>query len=431
MLVVILSCLLLLCALLAHGSRSLTSPAVLFTSSWSLLVLFALVFGSVYTYSADALAAMGALIACFIAGCLLVSSSRAAPHRTGPRPEGVPVEDRWRPKISRNAILLGALVGLFGAAVVSRTLGHSLLAFGSVGEFFAASQENAVSLYRGENAIPFVGKICFAVLQLACLASGAKLVLTKDQKIRWELIALGVAAVAWTLVTTQRTYVLVPAVWWLSGYVAASTYVGGSRRLKPRSVLLAAVGATAFGAAILAVRLVRTGSSASSASGLIDSSRPWLAGYIPAFSSTYSRSTGESGSALTGLLQGVRALIGQGSDQLSGGYENIGNGDSSNAGTILRFFLAGGDVLTAGVYLFALGCLCQFAYRRARNGYPLGAVAYAACIAGILWSPNSWFYGYGGRILAAILAGGLVFVSMKRSMGRAEHATEPPVAQLT
>ena len=416
MLAVILCCLLVAGALLVHGHRSLAAPATLFTLSWALLVLFAVLFGGPYVFSPSALAVMSLLLASFVAGCLLVGAMAGGRPDTGePRP--VPTfEERWLPSIPRWAVLVCAAVGVVGAGIVSLSFGHSLLSFSSLTDLLGASQQNAVAIFRGENAIPFDGKLTFAILQLGCLLSGARFVFNSDRRQVWEMGSLAFAALLWSIVTTQRSYILVPAVWGLSGVVAAYVYAGGLRRvIRPRSVVLTGFGAVVFGGLVLALRLVRTGGAAAPAvagHGLLDSSRPWLAGYIPAFSSAYVQSVqSTAGHSWSALFSGFVALVGKGSDQLSGGYQYIGNGDTSNAATILPFFIGGGGVFGAAIALFALGCACQFAYRRASHGSLTAALAYACAAAGILWSPNSWFYGYGGRLLTVIIAIALLLLA--------------------
>lgn len=393
-------------ALLLHGTRSISAPATLFTFAWSLLILFAVLFGSPYAYTTRGLAIMSMLLLCFIAGCLLVSAVSPVAHV--PRST---YESRYVPSIPRLAVLVGALLGAAGAVIVSASFGNSLLDIGSLSELLTASESNAVSIFRGESAIPFAGKLCFSALQLASLLSGARFVLSANQRHVWELASLAGAALLWSLVTTQRSYLLVPAIWWLSGLLAAYAYGGAQRRpLRFRSLALGAFGTLGFGAVVLVLRLVRTGSvETGSSSGLLESSRPWLAGYIPAFSSSVSGdASSDQPPSLSALLLGVRALLGQGSDELSGGYAYIGNGDFSNAATALRFFVLAGGLVGGGILLVLVGCASQVAYRRARAGSELGAVAYASIAAGILWSPNSWFYGYGGRLLVVIVAVGLV-----------------------
>ena len=379
----------------AHRWQSVLAPAPLWNLCWFLLFISGSVLGSDYNYDPTSVILLSIAALSFSLGCFFVDVTPAVNNvDRGNRLINL--------KIPTSLVWICAVVGFYGCVQLSRHLGTPLLNVRSIAELFDAGQQNAVLLFRGEAELTQSAKISFAALQIGHALAGARQRLSPTRGGTLAACGLVLVALLWNSVTTQRSYLLVPAVWFAAAYIAAATWQGA--RVLPTKVVYRAITAVVgLGVAVVFFRAIRVnGSDAGLSSEGLASAKLWVAGYIPTFSAWYARGMDGVGQSY-GLLNGVLGILGGKGDPTGlGGYEDIGGGATSNAPTMMHstFILAGTG--WALMIMLLLGMVAQVVYLRAFAGDLVGGALYVGVVAGILWSINAWFFGYGGRVLAYI-----------------------------
>jgi hypothetical protein len=302
----------------------------------------------------------------------------------------------------------GALLfGLLGAAILSNALGMPLFSFRSFRAAFDASAENAGAIFRGEAVYPLSAKLCFVMLQVGFIFAGIQLALRRGASFYSLLAGLLITVLIWTIITTQRSN-LVVAISWLIGGAAAA--VVASRReaaiSRPSLVFKAALAAFIIAVTIIAVHAIRLKmTDVSQVRGLLDYVRPWFAGYLPAFSAWYS-------DKWNGQIDLGRSLFGADMGQLR--WDNmvdIGDGRTSNAVTSISIFIRSFGVLGSIGFVMALGFVSQRTYVSCRSRSAIGWATYTLVVATILWSPNMWFLSYGSRVAAAFVPAAIILLA--------------------
>ncbi|QCB94540.1 hypothetical protein [Cellulomonas shaoxiangyii] len=411
------SVLVLLFALTAYRASSILAPAPLWNAAWAVLFLATGALGADFIYSTNAVMILFLAVLTFNVGAVLVDSApRDGERRDDTMPRRIP---SW--------ILLACVgVGLLGAVELSRSFGTALLELRSLGELFSAGQQNAVLIFRGEAELTQLQKASFALLQAGSVLAGAKVRLERSRTAVMWCGAFLLTAMLWSSITTQRSYLLILAVWAVAGYVAAAVRQG-TFVLPPKTLLRAGASVAVLALLVVYFRAVRVSGDGASLSGdTFASARLWVAGYIPTFSAWYDNGGSNAGEVSPGLLGGVYALFGAGTEggDDSGGYEYIGAGLSSNAATMMRSVFSTAGVFAAFVSMATYGIVAQAVYRRALAGRTVAAAMYAGVVASILWSTNAWFFNYGGRLLA--LAAVVTFAVAVRTLRADEAVTVRP-----
>lgn len=354
--------------------------------------------GSGYDYSPVAVLVLVVLVVSFtLPGLLLASVTRSDPKAW--RATAMMAEPpTW-------LLLLGAVVASVGVARLGADVGMSVFNIRSLGELFDIGQENAAAVFQGEHAISAATSAALAVFQAAIALTGVRLVIRPSRSTYALTGYLLFLALLSSTFTTQRSYLLVPIVWFIAGYVAALV-ASGRRGLSRRTLALSFLSGIILLALIVFLRAVRTaGSGAELSESTWAPTRLWLASYVPTFSSWYNASA--EGPSDLGLLNGVVALVGPllGMDVAddSYGFHYVGLGSWSNAGTVMIRVAGPAGATWGAVTLIILGMLAHFTYERTAQGRPLAATLYIGVLSAIFWSINSWFFGYGSRVLALAL----------------------------
>lgn len=404
--------------------RSIVAPAVVWMGAWSGLLLLAAVLGQNYIYAPSALIAALAAIAAFPVGAAVTA---IVPARVSRDPRGLAV------LYDKSVLIQGmcALFGVGGAVYLSVYYGQSLLSVRSVEQLLTGASSVAAAIYRGEASMPAVAKLAFAVLQVGFLVSGVA-VAARHPRAWMMFAALCVAMILWPLVTTQRSFLFVPITFWVGSFAATMIFLRRDAVLSRPKVLLAGGAALiALASLVVALQTVRMGAR-TGLGPVLDHMRPWIAGYLPAFSGWFERWDGSANGGAS-FLGGLIALVTGGVEQAAGAERGltmvpIGAGDYSNAPTALPLFF-GSFGLLGGVAAIALfGAICQLVYRSCRAGSPIACVLMGAVLGAIIWTPNAWFFGYGSRVFAIVvlavavwLAGKVLFAS-----ANAMQAFDPP-----
>ncbi|MEV8218579.1 O-antigen polymerase [Microbacterium sp. NPDC077391] len=397
----------LLAASLAR-SRSPLAPAPLWNACWALLFLSAGVLGQAYEYDASSTALLFFLAASFNVVPLLASHD-AHEYSVEKRRSLSSALDfpAW-------LLVMTGLVGLLGAVQLSSQLGTSLLSADSLARALEASSDNASLIYRGEVVRSSFGTMSYAVMQFGFAALGARMRIRPDRWI-WLVLPLNIlSAAAWTLVTTQRSYFLVSILWLVAGYVAAAV-ASGNEKISLKLTVSAVSAVVALTIFVVASRAVRvSGANAQLDANAWSSATLWAAGYIPTFSSWHAAGGGSEiypFRLLAGVFSAFGLAIETGVQADGETFTYIGNGQLSNASTMMRAAVLGGGIVGAFLIVIALGAISAAIYHASRRGSPLAAGAYVGVVATILWSINAWHFTNANRVIAQVLIMGAIGAS--------------------
>lgn len=395
-------------------SRSLLAPAPLWNLCWCLLFVVGAALGGGYFIDASSTVYLFILALSFNLFPLLAS------RRDSPL-------DEERAQLIRRALvgpgwlLVGtAAVGLMGAFDLSAGLGHSLLNLDSIAAVFDAGKENAAELYQGTVTRSATQTFSYATVQFGAAAVGARIRVEASRASLFLLLINAVAAMSWSVVTTQRSYFLVPLLWFIAGYIAAAVATG-DERISRRALGWAGLTMGAVVAFVVLARAIRVaGADTAFDLSVVEQGKHWAACYIPTFAQWHSEGGGSDIYPLR-LLSGVLSFIGiDAEDGMSADGETftyIGNGLTSNAATMMRAVVLAAGTAGAVVVVILLGALSQFVYSSARASKPWAIAVYTGVVASIIWSVNAWQFSYGNRVLAQVM----ICVALSVSVLLARH----------
>lgn len=417
----------LLFALSAHRYQSWLAPTPLWNLCWAALFAATAFLGHGFDYPPGPVSVLALLAAAYnIPGFLLNSSiTRTAEAKSGAQIAA------FTPPIW--LVLAAGLIGAIGLVRLGQELGTSVLSIRSFDQLFSAGQTNATAIFRGEARLSFIVNVTFSALQLGAALAGARIAIKPTKRAVVAAGVLLVIAFLWSSITTQRSYILVPIVWFAAAYVASLVWMG-RRKIPGRAVFWSAVGGGALVLAIVFLRAVRTnGMDAGFSEATFAPTRLWLAGYIPTFAAWYKQAE-ESGLSF-GLFNGIVALaqpllgIRGADDGGESNYYSIGSGLTSNAGTSMMRIVGDGGMVWGLLTVLTLATIAHVVYVRAARGGPVAAATYIGVVAFTLWSTNAWFLGYGGRVLALIglmVLAGMAGRRLKRKLANLERPRKKP-----
>ncbi|MGW8481869.1 hypothetical protein ACWGJP_01925 [Microbacterium sp. NPDC055903] len=408
----------LLTLLSAHRYRSWLAPAPLWNLAWSALFFSTSTLGYGFDYSAGSVSVLATLAALFnVPGFVLNSKIPDDTDRAQVRNYAPPT---W-------LLVLMLAAGLVGIGQLSVSLGMSIFSIRSLDQLFLFGQQNAASIFRGEVSLGWMSNLTFALLQCGAALAGCKIAWRPNRAAYFVTAGLIGTALLWSSVTTQRSYLLVPVIWFVAGYVAALVALG-ARRPPLRAVAAAAALGIILLILVVFLRSVRTsGADAGLSEASFAPTRLWLAGYIPTFSAWFDQAVATSLSA--GVFGGIVALIQpifgiRATDDGQGVFYPIGSGLTSNTGTAMMTIVGSGGFVWGMLIIVALGAIAHLAYVGAAKGNAVAVAGYIGVLAGTLWVTNAWFFGYGGRVLALVLL--LTFAAMARREAFRQTGTRPP-----
>lgn len=392
-------------------TKSPVIPAAVWLFAWSAMFMLAAVFGSDYRYYPLSLTVLVLILLAFPLGSLLGISGAYESHDENLEL----IEDitKFAPAI----MIACGLIGIIGVVFVARALGISLHSLGSLKMFVALAKQAANSLHTGEQSVPTSASICEAFLQMGFAVCGVAVAARRFMK--WQtggLFALLIfVAMLWTAITTIRSYVLIPVLWYFGGFITTKVFLHAEGTVLNRRVIVAFCVVMPLALlTIIVVQSIRMGDyRLQLLSAAAHHMRPWFGGAIPGFCVWYFNSSLNQTVAGPSIFAGIEKTFGIAQQT---GYVNlateldIGSGDTTNAETAIKVFVenfgAPGAMLAAATF----GFLVQRLYELARSRYLVGLGLLPIMMATVLYSPNYWFLGYGSRILAGILFFALVLV---------------------
>ncbi len=373
---------------------SANSPAIIWLGAWAAAIVIFLVFRGPYEISGAIALVVLCMVASFAVGAVVAQAT------------GRQARNQVLPAVTFNRGRLAGLQwicvagGLAGAVTFARELGTPTAALLNPGKLVQSSAANAALIFQGEVAQTATVKLGFAALQLGFVLAGFELSELRRfrgrQLVRY--LALIGTALLFTLLSTQRSFLLVPIVWTVAAWNAGLLATGRRLRLSPKIVARVSVAIVVLIGGAVLMRAIRTGSSAAEAAEASEY-RTWVAGYLPGLEAWYSEWDNEP-TLGTELSIGLRALVGTVDDPDSDdNLVRLANGDTTNALTLLRFLIADIGVAGSALALGAAGFVTDRMARRVAISPVANLSLVVGSLAAILWSPNSWFFGYGGRLL--------------------------------
>ena len=376
---------------------------------WSLVwgVLFGLngVFGGPYIQSAITNTLMFLFVCCFLLG------NKIPIAKTQLQSDAIP--DLQLPGV----LIFVIVCSVVGMAAPYELLTHGGASLGGVDSYGDLASSIGGELKTGVIEQSIFGKIAFAAPQAAVVVAGIAATLSIfTVRRRLLMIALAVAPlVTYTIISTLRSSTLVAVFLLGSGIIAGFCPTGRERSIfRGKSALL--IFATVFLLALMSIffQSIRLKDYGFSEVGkTVEHMRIWVAGVIPGFNGwlwhTWSGHLTYGATMfrfLAGLITGKSSFI-----------ENVATdiylGDYSygNACTTLRPIINDFGLLGCAVFLFFWGLTSRWMLTKAREGKPAYMILFACNLAAVIFSANGWWFNYGSRWLAPVIALLYLFIS--------------------
>lgn len=388
---------------------SLLTPASLWSLGWLLLILFTTIFGSDYFYSYTMLIVILGFIISFVIGYIVMNSlltgrgklSQIKAYRSIPEVYPIPASSRIQIVfLSISMISLSIMLSKFG-------LNISMLSnFSSIAN---SASSNASMVYSGEVSLGMNETIGFAFLQAAFVLNGIDNAMNNRKKHRYLFFVVIVfGSLLWSAVTTTRSYIVVPLVWWIAGFYAAKVYRNDVDSLIDsafiRKLLLFIAVLVLVILFFQAVRM--SGDEGEFNMSLLEHMRPWIAGYVPALSVWYENNWSGDYQYGSNLFRPFLKIFGISIGENirdTVGLQYIGNGHYSNALTLVRALIYDFGIYGSLIFTFYFGLFSSYIYNKTHLGNKYAFVALVGIMTTIVWAPNYWFYSYGSRVLVLIL----------------------------
>lgn len=403
------SFLLIISIYIALISNRLGSPALIWCIVWSLLFIFYALFGLEYYVEYDDLVFIIFGVALFPIGHLVGDIS----FRSN-------VSDRWTSEIPRilsnkSKIILYFLVivsaiGFMSPMFFANKLGYSIFSMFHPSQYFETSRA-IIHEMRGHGVEQgLVSKLLIAIPQSGCLISGIYFSLKAEhRKIKSAILLLPLLSFfIFTFMTTLRSFLLLSLLWMMCGYISGLILMRREHELRnPKLIAWVSIGVFSMIFSTIFLQSVRLGDfSFQNLYETLDYLRPWVAGYLPAFSQWASNYwTGELtwGAATTrGIVGTLGFAEGLGiTERLESMH--IGRGQVSNAMTVFKVFVGDFGLTGSLLFTFIWGMISSLLYRLVRSGSVVAMAFFSANLAAVIWSPNFWFLGYGGRLMTVAL----------------------------
>lgn len=209
------------------------------------------------------------------------------------------------------------------------------------------------------------------------------------------------------MLTTVRTLMIAPMIYLLASWVCGLTAVQREKMLFNRQ-LMTRVGGGFLIALIIIIGMQSIRAGVSSPADLLetlDHLRLWFAGYEAAL--TTWMTTVYDGSIAGGAttFRVIAGLLGVENSKIAYGTGMVWVSSSvdGNAKTILETFITDFGVTGAVVFCAFYGALTGLLSAMLRNRHLAVAPVLALLISAAIWAPNSWFLGYGTRLLAPVV----------------------------
>jgi oligosaccharide repeat unit polymerase len=387
--------------LLASASRRGTLPpdALLFAAVWTALFVVASLLGGVYMTDPTPVLLVAANLALWGIGYFLIFTAPG-------RPTASFAEAELEFPLLGKFIVISALIGMISPILFAQRLGVDFSQVTDLNQYFDTVSTANSEIRQQVVEEGFLSKICVSFNLAAAVALG--IYLATQHTSRYDKILKVLLVVFPGILTTASTSVrsstLMPIIFIVSGYIAGQVLTQRHRNLLTvRNVARVTIFVLLFSIFVVFFQMIRLGTVGTYViASTLNHLRPWVAGYLPAFSGWYNRSW--DGSLALGLntFHGVAnafGVEGEGISQyLTGWY--IGNGQSSNAATVIRVFVADFGIVGSLIFCFAWGAASAWLSRSTARLSNVALPLLAVNIATIIWSPDGWLLGYGSRLLS-------------------------------
>lgn len=406
------------------------TPAHVWAYTWAFAWACQVVLGAGYLISTPVALFVSACNLAFLVGAFIANGGVHAATADVP---GRFIQLQRGSKLRARACLLTVAIGIASLELGLRQIGHPGLRF----LVSASVVDVAEALVTTKSSFNVNGVwvrpagISAATLLLLCASVLAGIEASLSRRHAWRtgimtFLSVALLAALLSLSTGIRSYLLLASVMGVGSYLASSVVASRSQFRIPKKAY--ATGVVVMLGLLLwtvVVQSARRGDLSFTGLGdTLDYLRAWFAGYIPAFSQ-WSASQSVVGDGLgTNLLRGVVGPLGlsrgEGVDSPLAAVA-IGGGATSNAMTIFRVLVSDFGYAGSVLACAAAGFVAQRIWRRASVGSAAWIVALAATYAAILYSFNYWFFAYGSRIAAVVLAGLVVWAADVRTRAAARN----------
>lgn len=426
MLALILAIVLLAIALyMARSARRFHVAPILWCAAWGTMLLLYRLFGRVYDYDRGTVALTAGCIAAWLVGHAITARLVAPP----------PPERAVRPRpfqIRRLPILLGActLIGLIAPVNWMATTGVGLERITETGDLAGAARASYELLLQQRVEQDWITKVTLAIALAGVITAsiyiglGRPIDLSAPPRLTWSqsssnapppprptpywlLLAPFLPFLAMMALSTIRTLLIVPLLMAFCAWVAGLHMRRRERHIFRSGIVLPLL-AIAGGAIVILfyAQAVRDGDPLLTHAGdTFAALRLWVAGYEPALVSWLKRGWDGEYHWGTSTFRIITGIFGSDYKLVYGtGAIEIGNNETSNAMTALRYFIEDWGRGGAVVFSALFGLLCGYLTTLMVRGRLLLTPFYALLLATAIFAPNSWFLNYGSRVLAPAMA---------------------------
>ena len=415
---------LIICAFLAYIRKiegQHFTPVSAWLLSWSVLFILSTVFGSVYDYTLSGLLAMLFLILSFAIGGM------AAYLMLGGL-DGRAQVITFRAPLQIE--IAGIAAGIFGAFELRKSF--SKAGFGS-DDSLASAAANASALYSGEYTLPLTANLGYSFLLIASYFSVMRAVVSGRKKTGYFLLVLTLAtSLLWTFTTTTRIYFGMVLLWSFCTFLSARVLIKKPIDMLEKNVArLTVTVLIPFIFFILFVQGVRLNNGFFGGfAEAFDHMRPWFGGTIPAFCAWFDLSWDDEHTYGTYLFRALFKIVGFETQDKFENY-SIGNGDLSNATTMLRGAVQDFGIIGGALFVAIMGFFSIKAYKDTLSGSPFAGVFLLMFFVISLFAPNNFAFLYGSRIYALVMIyAAIVFLRNSGKIRRAAYPTATQIAYL-
>lgn len=418
------------------SARRFHIAPIFWCGSWGLMLLLYWLLGSVYEYARWVLVLTGGCIAAWMAGHFLVA--RLEGRRKEPRPKS-PRTFQFR----RMRTLMAAATGIGMIAPINwlATTGFGVDQVTSLSAVNGIAQASYELLLEQRVEQDWINKLTLLVALAGIIVAGIYIgvgrpidhsippKLSPDGSVAqppqptpyWMLLAPFLPYVAMMALSTIRTLLIVPLLMLLCSWIAGLYLRGRERWIFRASMMLPLIGMVFATALVLVyMQAVRDGDPGLQRLGdTIAALRLWVAGYEPGLVAWLKRGWDGQYQWGASTFRVIAGIFGADDTKLvyGTGAVDIGNNESSNAMTALRFFIEDWGLVGAVIFCLLFGLLCGWLSEQMRRGKLLVAPVYALILATVIFAPNSWFLNYGSRVFSPVLAIGFMLFFCSQTGG--------------
>jgi oligosaccharide repeat unit polymerase len=372
----------------------------------STLLLY-LVFGAGYVFSLNIYVYVFSAVVIWLLGHFLFEWI----YRNFNKNQGLPAGKRYSYRFNHldKFLIFCTCAGMLAPLSFIAHAGINVSQIVDVRSLLSTAQSTHALMSENQIETDFVSKICLMLALSGIMMAGLYLGLGRPGRPlpNYILYSPITPYFVMMMLTTMRSLMVLALLVLFASFIASLALRGRDRAIFKSTLFLKVVsGVIGLFVMIVLMQAVRAGDYKFERLGdSLEHLRLWFAGYLPAFTSWSLTVWDGSHKMGASTFRLFASALGLQVDQMQygGGMVSVGNGQVGNATTCLSFFVSDFGMKGALIFVFAWGCLNGWVSEAARRGKVILAPALSLLLATAIWAPNSWFLGYGARILSPVV----------------------------